>query len=366
MGPALEVELKVLVLPKYGRNGASSRLRMFQYLPFLQSAGMEFTVIPLLPQWYLDYIYARGSASFQWLDFFKSFGQRLQQVLFLKNYDLVWIQGEIFPWLPAFAEELLSFRKIPYVVDYDDAIFHRYDEHRSCLVRKLLGRKIESVMLRSDLVVAGNDYIARKAELAGARQVAMLPTVVDRDRYRPRETKRAGALFTIGWIGSPSTFAYLDLVIPALRALRFTIDFKLLLIGSGPIDIPDIQVEYHPWSETTEVDLLRHCDVGIMPLADAPWERGKCGFKLIQYMACALPVIASPVGANCHIVSHEKNGFLASTLKDWEGYLHLLSSDSALREKLGKAGRARVETDFSLQVCAPKLLKLFQAVVDLG
>lgn len=366
MGPEFEVELKVLALPKYGRNGASSRLRMFQYFPLLESAGMGFTVVPLLPQWYLDYIYARESAGFQWLDFFKSFGLRLQKILLGGDYDLIWIQGEIFPWLPAFAEDLLSFRKIPYVVDYDDAIFHRYDEHRSYLVRNLLGRKIETVMRKSALVVAGNDYIARKAELAGASQVAVLPTVVDRDRYRPWETKREQAPFTIGWIGSPSTSGYLELVVPALRALRFTLNFKLLLIGSGPIDIPDIQVEYHPWSEETEVDLLRHCDVGIMPLPDAPWERGKCGFKLIQYMACALPVIASPVGTNCHIVSHEKNGFLASTAKDWEVYLRLLASDTALREKLGEAGRVRVETDYSLQGCAPKLEKLFQAVVGKG
>lgn len=137
---------------------------------------------------------------------------------------------------------------------------------------------------------------------------------------------------------------------------------RLRLIGAGKVELPGVPVEYCTWNEATEVALLRTLDVGIMPLVDSPWERGKCGLKLIQYMACGLPVVASPVGVNAQIVRHGENGFLASTPQEWEAALaHLLMCPS-LRQRMGASGRALVENQYTVQVQAPRLAKLLRSL----
>jgi glycosyltransferase involved in cell wall biosynthesis len=129
------------------------------------------------------------------------------------------------------------------------------------------------------------------------------------------------------------------------------------LIGSGPFDIPGVDVEVIPWSEDNEVELLHTFDVGIMPLFDTPWERGKCGFKLIQYMACSIPVIASPVGVNSEIVKHGEDGFLASTQEEWKEALLTLMQNSELGKKMGIRGKMKIEEKYCLKIVAPKLIE---------
>jgi glycosyltransferase involved in cell wall biosynthesis len=136
------------------------------------------------------------------------------------------------------------------------------------------------------------------------------------------------------------------------------------LIGSGNVIFPDVRVEILPWSEETEVALLQTCDVGIMPLPDEPWTRGKCGFKMIQYMACGLPVVASPVGVNKEIVEHGVNGFLAVTNDEWLTALSTLRDNPELRRKMGAAGRRKVEEKYCLQVTAPQYVKLLQSMIE--
>jgi glycosyltransferase involved in cell wall biosynthesis len=136
------------------------------------------------------------------------------------------------------------------------------------------------------------------------------------------------------------------------------------LVGSGPVELPGVPVDVIAWSEVTEVDEIRGFDVGIMPLSDEPWERGKCGFKLIQYMACCLPVVASPVGVNTTIVEHGFNGFLATSAEEWAQALCTLAADSALRHRMGQAGRAKVDRGYSLQISALRLTALLQEVTD--
>jgi glycosyltransferase involved in cell wall biosynthesis len=250
---------------------------------------------------------------------------------------------------------------VPYVVDYDDAVFHRYDQHQSPVVRRLLGKKIDRVMRDAALVVAGNEYIKTRARLAGAKRVEIIPTVVDLNRYAvvpPLETD----VFTVGWIGSPVTAYNLQLIRPALEAFSERCPTRLVAVGSGDLVLGNVPVEVKPWKESTEVQEIQQFDVGIMPLTDAPFERGKNGFKLIQYMACARPVIASPVGVNQEIISEGANGFLAVTSEDWIRALELLENDGCLRRRLGEAGRQVVEARYSLQAAAPKLAELLQSV----
>jgi glycosyltransferase involved in cell wall biosynthesis len=279
------------------------------------------------------------------------------QLVSARKYDVVWLEKEVLPWLPALAERLIRAAGIPFVVDYDDATFHGYDMHSSVIVRTLLGRKIDRVMRKSSIVIAGNDYLAERARKAGASRVEYLPTVVDLDHY-PLEKRTPQPTFTIGWIGSAWTARYLPMLEGALRQVCENGSARVLLIGSGPVSLKGVPVELKSWSESDEYHQIRRCDVGIMPLPDSPFERGKCGYKLIQYMACGLPVVASPVGVNQQIVEHGKSGFLASTETEWISALTQLRDDASLRQSMGQLGRVKVEQSYSLQAHAPRLASI--------
>ncbi|MDD2759918.1 MAG: glycosyltransferase family 4 protein [Methylomonas sp.] len=354
--------MRVLVLSRYSRLGASSRLRFYQYLPFLESAGLQVTVKPLLADDYLTRLYAGRRKSF--LDIAKAYFKRLSLLLQAKNYDLIWLEKECFPWLPAWIELGLLSRKTRLVVDYDDAIFHQYDRHSSVFVRFLLGKKIECVMHRAELVIAGNDYLAERARQANARRVAILPTVVDTSRYQVVKHADQDSV-TIGWIGSPATARYLRLLGLAFGTLLANKKIRVLAVGANPAQLVDLPITVLPWTEEQEVAQIQQFDIGIMPLLDEAFERGKCGYKLIQYMACGIPVVASPVGANKQIVRDGIDGFLADSDQDWTRALMRLSNDPALRLRMGEAGRRRAETLYSLQRAEVELADLLRSTMDL-
>ena len=351
---------RVLFLSKYARSGASSRYRSFQYLPFLEQAGLDYKVSPLFDDAYLANRYRRGSGSM--MDIVRACLCRIGALVKVRDYGLVVIEYELLPYFPALLERWLKWMGVSYVVDYDDALFHQYDRHRNPLIRWLLGGKIAVVMRYAEVVVAGNSYLADYARKAGAKRVEVIPTVIDLERYPIADLKKEGGAVTIGWIGSPTTAKYLQIIAPALAEICKNRKAKLRLIGSGAIKLPGVDVEVLPWSEVSEVELMHTFDIGIMPLPDESWARGKCGFKLIQYMACGLPVIASPVGVNSEIVEHGINGFLASTQDEWIDALKRLIVDAALRGRMGRYGRSRVGQQYCLQVIAPKLIGLLSDV----
>jgi glycosyltransferase involved in cell wall biosynthesis len=349
----------VLLLTKYARNGASSRYRTFQYLPWFEQAGIQCHVMPLFDEAYLIHRYKSGRGHVG--DILHAFLRRLVALVAARRYDLVAIEYELLPYFPALPERWLGWLRVPYVVDYDDALFHQYDQHTNWWVRRLLGKKIARVMRGAQLVTAGNAYLADYASRAGALRVEIIPTVIDLERYpRTLATRPPDAVFTIGWIGSPSTSSYLQAIAPALTEVCAGGRGRVRLIGSGPVDLPGVPVDVLPWNEATEVDMLHQFDVGIMPLPNEPWERGKCGFKLIQYMACGLPVVASPVGVNTEIVEHGVNGFLAETTDEWVQALRTLLLEAELRQRMGQAGRKKVEERYSLQVIGPRLAELIK------
>lgn len=353
--------MKVLLLSKYPRMGASSRLRSLQYLPALADKGIEVTVSSLFDDEYLKELYRWGRRS-----------KMRSLILYLKRFlalvsvfwhDVVWIEKEIFPYFPAFFERLLAFLGVRYVVDYDDAIFHNYDLSGSGLTRKLLGRKIDTVMARANCVIAGNQYLAERAWKAGARRVEIIPTVVDHARYFQAE-RNGDEQLVIGWIGSPSTQRYVIDIQHALRTVCGKTSARLMLVGAteGVIgDLEGIPVEVVPWSEESEAESIAAMDVGIMPLVDGPWEKGKCGYKLIQYMASGVPVVASPVGVNVEIVDGYGCGRLAESEHEWAESLLELLFDDEKRNSLGRAGRVAVEKRYSLQTQAPVLADILKS-----
>lgn len=344
--------MKVLLLTRYGRLGVTSRIRFLQYAPYLEKHGVEITVAPFLTDDYVQSLY-RGQENVRAIA--GAYIRRFRQLLGSRVYDLLWIEKELLPWLPAIPERIVG----PFVVDYDDAVFHGYDLHPSFLVRFLLGNKIRTTMSCATVVVAGNEYLARYAREAGASDIQHVPTVVDLDRYGvPRE--HSNEIFTIGWIGTPWTARYLPAIAPALNEACRDGRARLLLIGSGEIKLAGVPVEVRPWSESTEIENIQSIDVGIMPLPDEPYERGKCGYKLLQYMACGRPVIASPVGANRQIVEDGVDGLFASTPPEWIHAIEKLRQNPELRRTMGEAARLKVQGRYSLQVQAPRVLAILE------
>ena len=346
--------LKVLLLTRYASLGASSRVRFLQFTAAFSDFGIVVTASPLLSDCDLDHKYRTGG--YGWPRLVRGYAKRMAVLLGHGRFDVVWIEKEALPWLPAWFE-LALLRRTPYVLDFDDAIFHNYDRHRSSSVRRLFGRRIDKLMSRARLVVAGNEYLRDRARAAGAKWVETVPTVVDLDRYPPPDAagERAPGPIRVVWIGSPSTGQYLSLLAGPLAQLAARHEIVLHVIGAGPVELPGLTVKSLPWSAATEAGAIRACDIGVMPLFDSDWERGKCAYKLIQYMACGLPTVASAIGANVSVTVDGDTGFVVSGNAQWVAALERLICDPDLRHRLGQAGRQRVEQHYSLQSTALRL-----------
>ncbi|HHJ13126.1 MAG TPA: glycosyltransferase family 1 protein [Gammaproteobacteria bacterium] len=357
--------MRLAVFSRYTRKGASSRLRMMQYGDWLAAEGFSFHVRPLFDDGYLENLYAGRSRYGSTL---KAYARRFRDLYHFRNdHDVYWIEKEMFPWVPAGLEEALLPRRLPVVSDYDDAVFHRYDLHPRVMVRRFLRDKIDRVMAASALVTAGNRYLAHRARAAGAGRVEIVPTVVDINRYQPGPDNNDTSTPVIGWIGTPGTWAeYMQPMLPLLTDVADQHGAEIWAVGAGALRDLHPRLKVLPWTEETEGDLIGSMDIGIMPLSDSPWSRGKCGYKLIQYMACGLPVVASPVGVNTEIVEPNVNGFLATSQAEWRDALMHLIRDAALRRRMGFEGRRKIEAEFSLQVWAPRVAQLFREVVGQG
>lgn len=339
--------MKLLMLTRYDRMAASSRLRSIQYIPYFERSGIKCTHSPLITNEMLGFRYINGRYPFTQL--VCAYLYRCIMLFNAFKFDLIWIEKEALPWIPGWVEAFLLRRK-KYVLDFDDAVFHYYDQHPSRIVRFFFGRRIDNLMKRASLVVVGNSYLADRARGSGAHIVDIFPTVLDISRYSPKNWNESSSrVASIVWIGSPSTAKYLSLLQEPLSFLSKKYKFKVRIIGGGKFNLGEIDTEFLEWNESTEAELIEACDIGVMPLFDSSWEKGKCGYKLIQYMACALPVIASPVGVNVDIVKVGFNGFLASSTTQWIETIELLLNDFCLRKKMGIHGRVLAETKYSLQ-----------------
>jgi len=350
---------KIALLTKYGNLAASTRQRFLQYRPFFESAGYEFDEQPLLDNAYLERLYEGHPRDLKHITY-----QYIQRLFWLINKcdaDVLWLHCELFPYLPGVLERFARFPGKPIVFDFDDAIFHSYDAHPRVYIRRLLGRKLYTTISGSRLILAGNSYLADYSR-EKCRRVEVVPTVVDTDQYKPGPSSHPRSEAAIGWIGTPSTWK--DYMIPILPLLgRVASDTGARIVAVGASDRDQSDVEVFPWTEETEVSRIQAMDIGVMPLTDTPWARGKCGYKLIQYMACGLPVVASPVGANIEIVDQGVNGFLVETHDEWYSALETLIEDPELRLRMGQMGREKVERDYSLKVQGPRVTRLLTDLV---
>ena len=351
--------ISCLVLSRYGLLGASSRVRFGQYFDALARENIACHLSPLLPDAYLPLRYRDDPRRYSHA--LAGYVGRVGALLKARAYDVAWVEGELFPGLPAIFEGGLAMTGTPYVVDYDDALFHKYDHWSRGPLASLYREKFRLLLSRSDSVTAGNTYLEALCLQNNAPAVTCIPSVVDIEHYVPEDSFGSGNRpLMIGWIGSPHTTKHLWLVEPALKRLARERPLVLMTVGADPLEGYGVPVRQHPWSLESEVRLINEMDIGIMPLADEPWERGKCGYKLIQYMALAKPVVASPVGVNKEIVSHGINGFLASDVQGWHEALRELAASRAMRIAMGVVGRARVVEKYSVQAQAPTVARVLR------
>lgn len=329
------MKISVGLLPLYRIDYPSSRYRVFQFLSGLKEQGHKWSLVGA-PQ--------------------RNFARRLAYVprLFYMalTHDVLFVQKRTFP-LPVLA--ILKKLNPHIVFDLDDAIYLRPS-------RKPL---IDAMLRASALVIAGNESLATYSRQF-SDQVVLIPTVVDTDLYQPPSSARhpGDDRVVIGWIGSDPNCGEFVAMQPILEWLygRYGDHVTIRIVSSQPLEIETaMNLEFVPWTLTESKAELQKLDIGIMPLEDTEWNRGKCGIKLIEYMAVAAAAVASPVGANRQIVTDGETGFLAATTEEWKNRLAQLIDDQSLRLRMGQLGRERVEQHYSVKAVLPLLIDALQA-----
>ena len=355
--------VRVLALTPVPEEGAGCRFRISQYIPLLSEQGFDVTVSPFFTRDFFRMVYRPGHHAQKAAWFLRRSLDRLRSVVAKSAYDLLFLYREAFPIGPPVIERLLARPgRPPIVYDFDDAVFL---PNTSAANRFLSGlkypHKIDTIVSKSTIVVAGNQYLAEYARRHNSR-VTVIPTVVDTDLFVPRRAARAaGDPLVVGWIGTPTTARYLQAIAPVLARVHREHSFRLRVAGAGrPIACDGVSVANLAWELRDEVALFTTCDIGVYPMSDDEWARGKCGLKAIQFMACGVPVVASAVGVNTEIIEDGVNGFLAASEGEWIDKLTRLAADPALRRRLGEAGRATIEERYSLSGSAPRMAAVWR------
>jgi glycosyltransferase involved in cell wall biosynthesis len=352
---------RVLFLVPYPlRFAPSQRFRVELFLPHLTAQGIQYKVAPFLDATTFSILYSKASFLKKGWGVLKGFLKRLWAVLFIApGYDYIFIHREASPLGPPVFEFILSkiFRK-KVIYDFDDAIW--IPDSTSRLLNWLKAFwKIKWICKWSYKVTAGNDYLCNYAKQYNAR-VVLIPTCVDVERKHNRLKDQYEEPLTVGWTGSHSTLKYLEPLAPLLKDLAQEFSLKVLIICNQPPSFSFDGLEYIKWSEESEIEDLLRMNIGVMPLPLDAWSEGKCGFKLIQYLSLGIPAAASPVGVNKIIIGEENKQLLCDTQQEWREALLSLVKNPGLREKIGKKGREKIITSYSIQAYAGLFVSLFE------
>jgi glycosyltransferase involved in cell wall biosynthesis len=363
--------IRVLALSPIPEEGAGCRFRIAQFIPYLESVGIRVTLESLFTAEFFREVYKPGHYVSKALKFGALAVKRLDSLREASRFDLVLLYREMFPIGPAVIERLLMRGWPPLVFDFDDAIFlpSVSDANRLIGALKQPG-KVATIIRHSNHVIAGNEYLASYARRFNPA-VTAIPTCVDTTKFVPSaEAFSNNGLNTsrdpvVGWIGSPTTASYMLGLANVLRRVYDRHPFRLRVSGTEKVAaFAGIPTENPPWALEREVQLFNTCDIGVYPLLDDEWSKGKCGFKAIQFMACGVPVVASAVGVNREIIADGVNGFLAATEDEWVEKLGRLLADHELRRRLAEAGRRTVEKRYSLRHTAPTLAATLRQVLE--
>jgi glycosyltransferase involved in cell wall biosynthesis len=351
---------RILFLAPAPTSAASTRFRLEQFFPALRQAGFDPILRPFLDEEGFAALYSRGHIGQKALAAAQALAGRAVDLARALRAAAVVVHREAALVGPPLVEWFLA-RALgrPLIFDLDDAVWVPYvSPTYGALLSRLLKapQKTFFTLAAARRVIAGNHYLAEEARRFN-HDVEVIPTVVDTDQFRP--TPRDNPAPVIGWVGSHSTGQYLRTLAPALQKLAQRRRFVMRAIGA-PLFAPGVTVENRPWTLDGEIGEFQSLDVGLYPLVEDAWSRGKSGFKAVQYMACGVPVVASPVGVTTDMIRDGHNGFLARSEDEWVTRLEQLLDDAALRKRMGEAGRAEAEKRWSLRAHAPRFVSVIE------
>jgi glycosyltransferase involved in cell wall biosynthesis len=355
--------MRVLGLVPYPLGRAPcQRYRIEQWAPYLQEQGIEVEFRPFASPELLDTLYSRGAYWMKALRLVVAVSRGLARANCAREFDAIYLHREASLVGPALIERLVWRRNPRLVYDFDDAIWVPYVSPRNRYFSYLKAPgKTRAICRMAAAVTVGNERLAEYARRFNSR-VILMPSTVSLRHYRPRPTDGAGPLPVIGWTGSHSSAQYLQLLEAPLRELARRRRFRFRVIGLDGYGLDGVDVECRPWRESTEVEDLWPLDIGVMPLWEDPWTMGKCAMKAVQYMGIGIPAVVSPVGANSTVVQNGVTGLHATSASEWLDALGRLLDDESYRRRLGEAGRALVEREFSAEGHAPRLVELLRAL----
>jgi len=354
-----------LVAHRPGRS-PGQRFRFEQYLNYLEKNGFECHVSFLIDEKDDIVFYAEGKYLAKTRFLLKSLIHRWNDLKKIHDYDLVFFYREAHMMGITWFEKKIKKAGIKMLVDFDDSIWLRdiSNGNRRLAFLKRPSKTAEIIKM-CDACIVGNQFLADYAKQYNSN-VFVIPTTIDTDYYIPPDNGRDAERVVIGWTGSSTTLKHFSLAIPMMKKLKKKygekVSFRMISdeFYYGELD----GLEKIKWNRETEVKDLSVIDIGIMPLPDDDWSRGKCGFKGLQYMALARPAVMSPVGVNNEIISHGNNGFLADSPEEWETILSQLIEDASLRKRIGEAGRKTVEEKFSLRSQKEHYLEIFRSLTQ--
>lgn len=353
---------KVMFIVPYPHGTApGQRFRYEQYLSALEKNGISYTIRSFLSPATWQILYKPGRFHLKIYGVLQGFLKRFLLLFSLKKYDYIFIFREashigppIFEWIIA---KVLK-KKIIY--DFDDAIWlPNYSEHNKLFHRLKMYGKVKSIMRWSHKISAGNNYLCEFARQFNSN-VVLNPTTIDTENMHNRVKDQRTEKVVIGWTGTLTTAKYILEIVPVLQELEKKYDFEFQVISNEFPKIDLKSFKFKKWKKETEIDDLLEFNIGIMPLVDDQWARGKCGFKALQYMALGIPAVVSPVGVNTKIVDDKINGFLCTTHDEWYHALAYLLENPDVRERMGKAARKKIEDHYSVKSNTPNFLSLFQ------
>lgn len=344
----------------------SQRFRIEQWRGPLEELGIRVRLAPFVDRRLMKLLYEPGRAALKIAAMIAGFARRLGDVATAGRGDAILIHRAAWLAGPALLERLLMVWRKPIVFDFDDAIYLRHTSGANQLFDWLkFPRKTAALCRMSSLVVAGNDYLAAYAREHN-RRVVVIPTSIDTGLYMPTERDDASHRVAIGWTGSTTSMTHLEMFAPVLRELIARRDVEIRVQSNRPPVLAGVPFVFRPWHIATEIDEIRAFDIGIKPMPDDPWARGKCPMKELQYMALGIPAVCSAVGTSAEAIRDGENGFLANSAEQWLERLSRLVDDAALRRKIGLAGRQTVEERYSTMVCARRFAEVIRGVVEDG
>ncbi len=356
--------MKVLaIVPSIYDTSPGQRYRLEQWEPLLRENGVEITYSPFETAELQQILHQNGNTGQKIRAVVQNMNRRLKETKSLAGFDLVYVFREAALLGPAWFERRIARSGIPMIFDFDDAVFHAYRSPSNGYLSYLkFPNKTGEICRLSAHVMAGNQYLA---DYAGKfnDQVTIIPTTIDTEKYQMLQEKDAPETITIGWSGSFSTAQHLATLSDVLQELARQEKFRLRVIGAPKFELAGVDTEIIKWRSETETEDLGVIDIGVMPLPDDQWSKGKCGLKALQYMALGVPTVCSPVGVNSTIIQDGENGFLADGKDEWIEKLKKLMHSAELRRKIGSAGRETVEKSYSAKSQAPRVFEVFKSVV---